>query len=199
MNIQGLYDFICDKMKREIPPFVVYHDIDHTLDVYKSVARLAQMERLDEYNINLLKAAALMHDFGITVKFEDHELVSAEMAQQYLPEFGFNDTEVKTIKEMILATRLPQAVHTLNDKILCDADLDYLGRNDFFIIGQKLRLEWELVGNKISLLDWYKLQMAFLKSHHYFTQSAQVLRNERKNLNLADIQLLCNAKCSDKL
>jgi predicted metal-dependent HD superfamily phosphohydrolase len=192
MNIQALHDFILEKMSRELPPFVVYHGVDHTLDVYAAAMRLAQLEQLDEYNINLVKAAALLHDSGIMVKFEDHEDKSADLAVQFLPSFGFNDQEIKLVRNMILATKLPQVVQTLNDKILCDADLDYLGRNDFFIIGQKLRLEWELIGNKINLIDWYKLQLDFLNKHHYFTRSARTLRDERKNLNLIEIQNLWN-------
>lgn len=188
MNIDGLSEFICKKMERELPPFVIYHGVDHTYDVHASVVRLAQLENLDEYNTKLVRAAAWLHDSGIIVKFEDHEFVSADMAGEFLPSFGFNDEQITEIKNMILSTRLPQRAISLNEKILCDADLDYLGRNDFFIIGMKLRLEWELCGNKINLADWYKLQLEFLKNHHYFTRSAQILRNERKNLNMADIQ-----------
>lgn len=193
MDIDGLSHFICKKMEDQLPPFVIYHGVDHTHDVHASVLRLAQLEKLDEYNTNLVRAAAWMHDSGIIVKFEDHELISAQFAQEYLPNFGFNSAEIDQIRNMILCTRLPQVATTLNEKILCDADLDYLGRSDFFIIGQKLRLEWILIGNNISLYNWYKLQMEFLKNHHYFTKSAQVLRNERKNQNMAEIQHLFNS------
>lgn len=188
MDLQGLADFICKKMEQQLPSFVIYHGLDHTTDVHTSVVRFAQLENLDEYNTNLVRAAAWLHDAGIMVKFEDHEELSAKMAADFLPNFGFNDMEISAIQQMILATRLPQNATTLNDKILCDADLDYLGRKDFFIIGQKLRLEWELIGNKISLYDWYRLQLEFLKNHRYFTKSAQVLRNERKQQNMAEIQ-----------
>jgi len=180
-------------MEDQLPPFVIYHGVDHTYDVHSSVIRLAQLEKIDDYNLKLIRAAAWLHDAGIIVKFEDHEEISAKFAAEYLPRFGFNDNEISQVQKMILATRLPQVAQTLNEKILCDADLDYLGRNDFFVIGQKLRLEWILIGNNITLYDWYKLQMEFLKSHHYFTKSAQLLRNERKNQNMAEIQHLFNS------
>lgn len=193
MNIEALSEFICKKMQDQLPPFVIYHGVDHTYDVHASVLRLCQLEKLDEYNTNLIRAAAWLHDAGIIVKFEDHEVISARFADDYLPHYGFNHDEISQVKNMILATRLPQVAKTLNEKIICDADLDYLGRNDFFIIGQKLRLEWLLIGNNISLYEWYKLQMEFLKNHHYFTKSAQLLRNERKNQNMAEIQHLFNS------
>lgn len=192
MDLEGLSEFVSRRMAEKLPPFVIYHGVDHTQDVHTSVIRLAKLENVDDYNTRLIRAAAWFHDAGITVRFEDHEVVSAKLAAEYLPNFGFNNTEIGLIQNMILATKLPQVANTLNEKILCDADLDYIGRSDFFIIGQKLRLEWELIGNKINLYDWYKLQMEFLKVHRYFTRSAQLLRNERKNQNMAEIQLLFN-------
>ncbi len=198
MDLQGLADFISKRMEQQLPSFVIYHGVDHTKDVHSSVVRLAKLENLDDYNTKLVRAAAWLHDSGIMVKFEDHEELSAKMAAEYLPNFGFNESEIKLIQSMILSTRLPQTAVTINEKILCDADLDYLGRTDFFIIGQKLRLEWELIGNKISLYDWYRLQLEFLKNHHYFTKSAQILRNERKNSNMAEIQHFFNSSRLNK-
>lgn len=195
MNLTHLSEFVMEKMKRELPANIIYHSTDHILDVYESALRLASLEGLDEHTSRLLGAAALFHDIGVTVQFEDHEINSAAIAGEYLPSFGFNDEDIATVQSMILATRLPQQANTLAEQILCDADLDYLGRRDFFVIGQKLRLEWELSGRCVNLCDWYILQMNFLKSHHYFTASANRLRNEVKLQNLKEIEQLCTQKC----
>ncbi|PKP01152.1 MAG: phosphohydrolase [Bacteroidetes bacterium HGW-Bacteroidetes-9] len=196
MSLTNLTEFIVEKMKRELPHFVVYHSVDHTLDVHDAAERLAVLEGLNDSDIRLVRAAALFHDSGITVSFIDHEDISADLAGQYLPSFGFNLEEIERIQRMIVATKLPQTATTLEEKILCDADLDYLGRGDFFIIGQKLRLEWELSDRKVSLCDWYIIQMEFLRAHFYFTKSAQVLRNERKQKNLEEIEHLCTFSCN---
>ncbi|HAH58835.1 MAG: HD domain-containing protein [Lentimicrobium sp.] len=196
MNLNHLSEFVMEKMKRELPANIVYHSTDHTRDVYESAMRLAFLEKLDEPSTRLLGAAALFHDIGITVRFEDHETNSAAIAGEYLPSFGFNAEDIGAIQSMILATRLPQQANTLAEKILCDADLDYLGRRDFFVIGQKLRLEWELSGKPVTLSDWYILQMKFLKSHQYFTASATKLRNEVKLQNLKEIETLCTRRCT---
>lgn len=198
MSLNNLAEFIIDKMKRELPPYIVYHSVEHTLDVYDAAVRLAKLEGLDETSTRLVSAAALLHDSGITVAFLDHEDLSAEIAGKYLPSFGFLPDEVSRVQQMILSTKLPQEAQSIEEKILCDADLDYLGRNDFFIIGQKLRLEWELIGNKVSLCDWYVIQMNFLRNHNYFTNSAMELRNERKLQNLEEIQQLCTYHCENR-
>ncbi|MBL7903459.1 MAG: HD domain-containing protein [Bacteroidales bacterium] len=197
MSLHNLTEFIVEKMRRELPAYVVYHSIDHTLDVMEATVRLARLEGLSEDSVRLLSAAALFHDSGITVKFKDHEDVSAEIAGEYLPSFGFTPTEIEKIKEWILATKLPQSANSAEARVLCDADLDYLGRNDFFIIGQKLRLEWELAGNRINLSEWYIIQMEFLKNHTYFTDSAKKLREQRKLENLREVEQLCTHRCNE--
>ncbi|MHC1773771.1 MAG: HD domain-containing protein [Lentimicrobium sp.] len=197
MGLTNLTEFVVEKMRRELPEYVVYHSVEHTLDVYQAAVRLARLEGLDEASTRLVSAAALLHDSGITVSFKNHEDISADIAEKYLPSFGFIPEEIEKIKQMIITTKLPQSATTIEAQILCDADLDYLGRSDFFIIGQKLRLEWELAGNKINLCEWYIIQMDFLKKHHYFTDSARKLREQRKLENLMEIEHLCTFRCND--
>lgn len=198
MNLKNLADFIIEKMKRELPSTIVYHNVIHTLDVHDAVIRLGTLEGLNEEEIHLLRAAALLHDSGVTVSFEDHEEHSAEIAGECLPSFDFNSAEIEIIKKLIMATKLPQSVDTLMEKVICDADLDYLGRADFFVTSQKLRLEWEYAGNKINLSDWYVIQMNFLKNHQYHTQTAIRLRNARKLENLREIENLCSRNVEQK-
>lgn len=195
MNITNLADFIVEKMKRELPSTIVYHNVIHTLDVHDAVIRLGALEGLNENEIYLLRAAALLHDSGVTISFEDHEEHSAEIADECLPAFGFSPGEIEIVKNLIMATKLPQTADTLMKKVICDADLDYLGRADFFVTAQKLRLEWEYAGNKINLSDWYVIQMNFLRNHKYHTQTAIRLRNARKLENLKEIENLCTKAC----
>jgi hypothetical protein len=197
MNLNNLTDFILEKMRRELPSSIVYHSAEHTIDVHEAAVRLAELEGLADHETKLLQAAALLHDAGITVSFSDHEDLSVVIAREYLPYFGFGEGDIQAIESMIMATKLPQTASTLCEKILCDADLDYLGRADFFVIAQKLRLEWELSGNKVDLKDWYILQMEFLRNHTYFTESAIRLRDERKLQNLREIEQLCTSNCKN--
>ena len=198
MNIKNLADFIIEKMKRELPSTIVYHNVIHTLDVHDAVIRLGALEGLSEEEIYLLRAAALLHDSGVTVSFENHEQHSAKIAEELLPSYGFNPGEIEIIKSLIMATKIPQHTETLMEKVIVDADLDYLGRADFFVTSHKLRLEWEYAGNKVKLSDWYVIQMNFLRNHQYQTQTAMRLRNSRKLENLREIEELCTKGCDHK-
>ena len=55
------------------------------------------------------------------------------------------------------------------EKIICDADLDYLGRADFFEISDSFFKElkgYKFLNNKN---HWDKLQVDFFETHNYFT------------------------------
>ena len=195
MNLKSLADFIVEKMKRELPSTIVYHNVIHTLDVHDAVIRIGTLEGLNETEIHLLRAAALLHDSGVTISFENHEENSAKIAEECLPSFDFNREEIEIIKKLIMVTKIPQSAETLMEMAICDADLDSLGRADFFVTAHKLRLEWEYAGNKVNLSDWYVIQMNFLKNHQYYTKTAVRLRNARKLENLKEIEYLCTKGC----
>ena len=97
---------------------------------------------------------------------------------------------------MIMTTKLPQSASDQLEKIICDADLDYLGREDFYMISHRLKLEWNLKNvNKTTLREWYELQVKFLENHTYFTKAACESRIKGKQTNLEQIkELICLTK-----
>jgi uncharacterized protein len=71
---------------------------------------------------------------------------------------------------------------------LVDADLDYLGRDDFFETGDRLFNELRLSGALGTKMDWNKIQLEFMENHNYFTKSAINLRQAKKAANIAQIK-----------
>jgi len=192
MNFEGAKNFILEKLKKELKPTLYYHDLHHTLDVYHSVERIAALEKVNSTELLLLKTAAMYHDCGMLRAYVGHEEASCEIADEYLPGFGYKPEEIKVINRMIMATQLPQNASDHLEQIICDADLDYLGRDDFFMISHRLKLEWNLQKfNTTTLKEWYKLQINFLGNHQFFTKSAIETREEMKQQNLNQIKEIC--------
>lgn len=187
MNLQAAKDYILSRLKNELRPDLYYHCLNHTLDVYESAKKLASLESIAGVDLVLLETAALYHDAGFIVSYKNHEEHSMHLMRKVLPRFGYADSDIEIIARMIIATRLPQNPVTDLEKILCDADLDYLGRDDFFMIANKLLCEWNENGIPVTLKKWYTIQKNFLESNHYFTQSAKGLRKEKKYQNLSQI------------
>jgi hypothetical protein len=195
MDLQAAKSFIISELEQKLNPGYVYHSLKHTLDVHGSAVTLAGMEEISRADMDLLETAALFHDSGMIITYRDHEQASADLARKYLPGFGFSASQIETISGLIMATRLPQQASGILEQIICDADLDYLGREDFFVHSMELQQEWNHFGIlKTDLSAWLDIQIKFLGSHNYFTRSAILLRNRKKTENLNEIKSLWQQK-----
>lgn len=184
--------YIINRLGSGLSKDFLYHDLNHTLDVFQSASRLGKMAKLNDHDLMLVKTAALYHDVGLIDTFDGHEDRSIEIVKEVLPAFGYSNDDIIAISSMIEATKLPQSPSNLLEEIICDADLDYLGRDDFFILASKLQLEWRRLEVKdISFDEWIGFEKGFLKSHKYFTKEAQELRNEGKQSNLDQLKNIC--------
>jgi len=190
MQFENAKKFIVDKLKKELPEHLSYHSVGHIKDVYNSAERIAIEEGISGEELTLLLTAVLFHDSGFLVQQKDHEIISCEIAREFLPGFEYTDDEIQQISGMIMATKVPQKPKSHLEEIICDADLDYLGRDDFFTIGNRLFSELRVYGMIQSELEWNQLQVRFLESHHYFTKTAIRLRNDSKNAHLQSIKSL---------
>jgi len=106
----------------------------------------------------------------------DHERISIQIARETLPAYGFSQQQIERIAGMILATRLPQSPRNRLEEILADADLDVLGRDDFFERNEQLRQEFNTVNPPMHEHAWWSAQIRFLQGHTYFTPAARALR-----------------------
>jgi uncharacterized protein len=184
MEFKKVKKFILAKLKKELTKNLTYHSLGHIKDVYGAAEKIAKLEGVEGDDLTLLLTAVLFHDSGFLISQKEHERLSCEIAQKHLPDYGYNPKQLDIIYGMIMATQIPQTPHTKLEKIICDADLDYLGRDDFFTIGDKLFDELCMYGIIDNENEWNKLQVRFLEKHHYFTASAKKLRKDKKAANL---------------
>src|SRR5260221_6550288 len=169
-NAAGAITHALARLAAELSPELTYHNLGHTqTDVIPGVARLARLSEMAEENVQLLEVAAAYHDIGFIYARVEHERVSVRIASETLPAYGFSPQQIERIASMIRATRLPQSPHNLLEDILADADLDVLGRDDFFERNEQLRLELNTVNPPMYQRDWWSAQIWFLQGHIYFT------------------------------
>ena len=175
-------------LENQLSPKLLYHSINHTIDVTKAVERLAIMEGITDEDLFILKSAATYHDAGFIEKYEDNEEVGMRLAREILPKYGYTQDQIEMIDGLIKSTQIPQSPTTHLQEVMCDADLDYLGRDDFHEIADLLRRELREHGKLDSDKKWDEIQVAFLESHTYFTESAIKLRREKKLQHIEDIK-----------
>ena len=181
--------YIRELFRDELPEGIKYHDANHTLHPTKGVVasanRIAISENISEQDRELLITAAYFHDTGYIREYEKNEPIAARMAGRILKLIGYKPNEVVKVQNMILATDLEHEPKTHVEKILCDADLDHLGREDFFKFDGKLREGWRTRGINVSdEAKWYKGTLEFIKKHKYYTESQKKLREKGKQKNI---------------
>ncbi|MDC3210304.1 HD domain-containing protein [Saprospiraceae bacterium] len=190
MDYKAAKLFILRKMESELTSKLTYHGVHHTLDVLKITSELCEEENISKRETKLLKTAALFHDCGFTETYTNHEEKGCEIAKKSLPQFGYNKDDVEIICGMIMATKIPQAPKSLLEKIICDADLDYLGRNDFYKIGNTLFEEFKEYKVILDKESWNRLQVGFIGGHNYFTETTLARRESKKQEYLQELKEL---------
>ncbi len=190
IQFTDIQEIILDKLEKDLPDYLYYHNVKHTVDVVTEVELIGWAEGCSDEEILLLKTAALFHDAGHTINYDNHEYQGTQMARQILPEYNYSERQINIICDIIMATKLPPEPNNLLEQIICDADLDYLGRSDFIPVSNTLYDELKAQDKIGSLNDWNKLQVKFISSHQYFTRTAQSLREVNKQKQIERIESL---------
>ena len=171
-----------------LPKYLIYHTADHMKGVIRDTDYLIGKEAVPEEDRWMILTAALFHDAGFLRVYHDHEAESCLMAKEILPGFGFSAECIGAICEMIMATQLPQNPVDLFGQILCDADLFYLGTDDFFTTAEKLFQELKGTGLIENEAEWQAKQLSFLHSHRYFTKTAVAELEPKKKRHISKLE-----------
>lgn len=189
VDFDSMRNDILNKLKSMLPDEVVYHDLGHTLNVEKAAMRLGRLEGLTSEEMILVRTAALFHDTGFIFTYHHNELHGVRLMEKTLPKYGFTTEQIDQIRDMILATSIDIKPVGLLQQILCDADHDYLGRADYYVVSKKLHEELIAFGEEISEENWLKMQIKFLEEiHEYYTITALNIRQRGKLNRLEELK-----------
>ncbi len=183
-----LQEIILDKLEKELPDYLHYHNYKHTIDVVNQAELIGYGEKVSDEEILLLKTAALFHDSGHIISYQNHEYYGCQIAKEMLPRYNYTKKQIDIICKLIMATEMPPKPTNTLERIICDSDLDYLGRIDFIPVSNTLYDELKAQNKMGSLNDWNKIQVKFLTSHQYFTNTANNLREVNKEKQIERIK-----------
>lgn len=181
----GAIAYALARLARELPASLIYHAPTHTADdVLPAARRLGQLAGISAHELGLLEVGAAFHDLGYIRTQAGHEAASVEIMREALPGFGFGAADIARIAGIVMTTRMPQTPHDELERLMADADLDVLGRDDFLPTSIALWREQAALGRDIAWPDWLRSQLRFLQSHCYFTAVARTLRDAGKAANI---------------
>ncbi len=186
MEFEKVSSYIQEVLKTQLSPLLQYHSYDHTMLVLKSAVEIASIELIhNKEDLIILKTAVLFHDCGFLKTYEKNtEEEACIVARKNLLNFNYSTNQIEIICNLIMKTKVPQSPSTLLEKILCDADMYYLGDDDYENISDGLFLELNSYGKNIGVKDWLEIQINFIASHHYWTNSCILNLEAKKQENL---------------
>ncbi len=185
-----------EKKLQSLPPELLYHNASHTTEcVYPEAKMLAVAEKLSEDEMLIIALIALYHDAGYLEKYSGNEIIGAQKAKDYA--IGSNSTVLQDAAQIIfdavLNTNMQAAPRNKYEEIIRDADLSIIGKPEFFEWNERLRLEIlnhpESGMYQLALDErkWIESQLSFLKTHQWFTQSAETLYQAQKEKNIQQL------------
>lgn len=187
MVFEEIQHTIYREILAKLPQHLTYHNLDHTAYVLDRAVFLANESNVSEENLHLLKLAALFHDTGFIDNPKDHEEKGCKIAEKYLAK-EYSSAELKKIYGMIMATKIPQSPSNHLENILADADLEYLGTDQFEKIGETLFEELKHFNPDFTVQAWDELQLVFMEKHHYHTEYCRIHREPQKQENLLKVK-----------
>jgi len=188
-HLQKVEEYVLSILNERTPTQNVYHSLDHTKDVVQASIEIGIKENLTPDEMEMIQIAAWFHDVGYIEKAEGHEEISAMYASNFLTEENYPSDRIGIVIGCILATKVPQSPKNKLEKIICDADLNHLGRKTFFERNDKFGTE--IQNNRHHLLseyEWITKTIDFVTRHRFFTEYAILNFSEQKKENLRILQ-----------
>ncbi len=182
------YPRVTEVLSSQLNPHYYYHNLRHTLDVIENTQIIGKAEGLEPIDLWVLKIAALFHDTGFLDQRKHHEIAGVEFFKKQV-DFKLDNNLIEKISNCILATQMPQNPKNLLECVICDADLDYLGRNDFEEIGLDLFQELKYCNEIATETEWDEMQVKFLQNHIFHTHYSKTNREPIKQQHLSKLKL----------
>ncbi len=181
----------CTKILKQLPEDLTFHNYDHTLEVVEGIKRISENIEVDDEKLEISTIAGWFHDTGFSVRYDQHEQHSCELAEDFLTKEGFEKSKIERVKSCINATHLGQTPDSVCEEILCDADMMHLCNKDYFDQLELLRKEWETYLKKnYTDFEWHEENLNFLTKQQFYTSYGRNVLDPLKLKNLNKQQKL---------
>lgn len=161
--------FVTTLLENELSSHFLYHNLTHTLRVYKSTKEIIENSSVSEEESEILLLAALFHDTGYTNGCVNHESESVKIATNFLNDTKAELSVIKKVSECIMATKFDVVPKNELERIIRDADASHFAKEYFNEVTELLRQELKIDQSiNFSKNEWLTENIAVLKSKHTF-------------------------------
>jgi len=189
LRLGDLEEYV-ESMMTDTSSNLFFHNFKHIMDVYQQVELLAYSEHVGEEDILLLKTAALMHDIGYAISYNDDMiLLSEDIARETLPLFQYGTQQIDRVYQLMKATHCESIPNGLFEEIMHDANLMYFGRADYFTRMMSLFREQEEHHITLNKTEWFQTQINRLTNHRFYTRTARELVKVSTDQQIANLKV----------
>lgn len=181
--------YVTELFERMANPKLAYHNLQHTVKVVARTREISGHYNLIESDMLVLFVAAWFHDTGYL--FDEvalHEEKSAQLMNDFNKTLINDDDILRSIEEVILATKPSVKPANLLQQILVDADSYHFGTKELNITNKQVHEEFIARNGPISKKDWDKQTVIMLENHHYYTTYCRELLNNKKKKNIKKLK-----------
>jgi Family of unknown function (DUF5706)/HD domain len=168
---------------------LVFHNLEHTQNVVKRTKEIAGHYEVTEDEMLILFTAAWFHDTGhLFTEPSKHEEMSCEIMRKFMTGKVHDEKIIDQVEACIMATKFPRNPKNLLQQIICDADTYHLGTKEFKDTNKRALEECSLRSGGTDPSKFNEETIKMLEAHHFYTNYAKELLNERKAKNMKKLQ-----------
>ncbi|MBB4805400.1 putative metal-dependent HD superfamily phosphohydrolase [Chryseobacterium defluvii] len=183
--IEQVKEYAIAFLTHHLPDNLHFHTVSHTIEAVEAAIEIGRQSNLTEEEMLTVETAAWFHDCGYTKKYIGHEQESKRIAAEFLEKLGCRNSFIETVLKCIDATRFPQNPGSIEEKVLCDADLYHFARINYPEYEKAIRLEFETcLGRYYTDQEWSAENYHVLTHHHYHTDYGKKILTKFKKVNI---------------
>ena len=181
--------FVSKLLRENTPPYLGYHNLDHTHEVVENARLIAKHENFTPDETNILLIAARFHDTGYIKTYIGHEQESIAIATGFLKKNKVDEEIIEMIANCIKATIYTQKPDNKIEKALRDADFMHLGKKNYPKYAKLIRNEWNDAGvRSIKKKEFEEESVKMFHDHTFYTDYGRRELNGIKEKNLEALQ-----------
>jgi adenylate cyclase len=175
IRIQDVEETVGKYFSDEAPPDLYFHNAQYAKNISAQVDLIANAERIPEELYVEVKLAAIFLISGFISDYHNPVEAAHSLMDKILKNFGFEENNINAAKKTI-SNSFSAKIESQADTIIHDARYDYLGREDYLNLSERLLRERNEHGMITTGKEWFEIQKDLLVSNDFITDTARMLR-----------------------
>ncbi len=175
LRLKDIEEVFLKRMEEELPAALYFHNYKYCVDLLTQSELLFGSEKMSEEDRLLVKTAALLDCMSYLKGYTKRSVYTNQLTRELLPKYHYRDKQIEEIARLISMPLLPPLAKSLPEKVLSDARLSFLGKNNFADSVNSMYKEMKLFGQISSKTELIQNLSGFLKSFQFYTLTAQKL------------------------